>query len=150
MTQTRQDGHRDGPQDDRKDGNRSLVLEVHHVRVAAAAEALALGHPEVDVEHLLLGLLVVGGPSARAMTGAGADLRALRSAVAEVAEARGLPRAQVALAWVSRNPVVTAPIVGGTRVSHIEDAVASLDLELTDDEVAQLEEHYVPHAVVGY
>ena len=76
--------------------------------------------------------------------------RRVAAAVAEVAEARGLPRAQVALAWVSRNPVVTAPIVGGTRVSHIEDAVASLDLELTDDEVARLEEHYVPHAVVGY
>ncbi|RIJ22061.1 aldo/keto reductase, partial [Clavibacter michiganensis subsp. insidiosus] len=69
---------------------------------------------------------------------------------AEVAEARGVPRAQVALAWVSRNPVVTAPIVGGTKASHIEDAVASLDLELTDDEVSRLEEHYVPHAVVGY
>ena len=76
--------------------------------------------------------------------------RRVAAAVAEVAEARGVPRAQVALAWVSRNPVVTAPIVGGTKVSHIEDAVASLDLELTDDEVALLEEHYVPHAVVGY
>jgi aryl-alcohol dehydrogenase-like predicted oxidoreductase len=76
--------------------------------------------------------------------------RRVAAAVAEVAEARGVPRAQVALAWVSRNPVVTAPIVGGTKASHIEDAVASLDLELTDDEVALLEEHYVPHAVVGY
>ncbi|MBM7026452.1 aldo/keto reductase [Clavibacter zhangzhiyongii] len=76
--------------------------------------------------------------------------RRVAAAVASVAEARGSPRAQVALAWVSRNPVVTAPIVGGTKVSHIEDAVASLDLELTDDEVALLEEHYVPHAVVGY
>ncbi|RIJ53229.1 aldo/keto reductase [Clavibacter lycopersici] len=76
--------------------------------------------------------------------------RRVARAVAEVAEARGVPRAQVALAWVSRNPVVTAPIVGGTKASHIEDAVASLDLELTDDEVARLEEHYVPHAVVGY
>ncbi|MBP2457542.1 aryl-alcohol dehydrogenase-like predicted oxidoreductase [Clavibacter michiganensis] len=76
--------------------------------------------------------------------------RRVAAAVAEVAEARGVPRAQVALAWVSRNPVVTAPIVGGTKASHIEDAVASLDLELTEDEVARLEEHYVPHAVVGY
>ncbi|MFC3294988.1 aldo/keto reductase [Clavibacter michiganensis subsp. insidiosus] len=76
--------------------------------------------------------------------------RRVAAAVAEVAEARGVPRAQVALAWVSRNPVVTAPIVGGTKASHIEDAVASLDLELTDDEVSRLEEHYVPHAVVGY
>ena len=76
--------------------------------------------------------------------------RRVAAAVAEVAEARGVPRAQVALAWVSRNPVVTAPLVGGTKASHIEDAVASLDLELTDGEVARLEEHYVPHAVVGY
>ncbi|WP_435081126.1 aldo/keto reductase [Clavibacter michiganensis] len=76
--------------------------------------------------------------------------RRLAAAVAEVAGARGVPRAQVALAWVSRNPVVTAPIVGGTKVAHIEDAVASLDLELTADEVSLLEEHYVPHAVVGY
>nr|WP_301951524.1 aldo/keto reductase [Clavibacter michiganensis] len=76
--------------------------------------------------------------------------RRVAAAVAEVAGARGVPRAQVALAWVSRNPVVTAPIVGGTKVAHIEDAVASLDLELTADEVSLLEEHYVPHAVVGY
>ncbi|MBF4623442.1 aldo/keto reductase [Clavibacter sp. VKM Ac-2872] len=76
--------------------------------------------------------------------------RRVAAAVAEVAAARGVPRAQVALAWVSRNPVVTAPIVGGTKVAHIEDAVASLDLELTADEVSLLEEHYVPHAVVGY
>jgi aryl-alcohol dehydrogenase-like predicted oxidoreductase len=76
--------------------------------------------------------------------------RRVAAAVAEVAEARGVPRAQVALAWVSRNPVVTAPIVGGTRIQHIEDAVASLDVELTDQEVSRLEEHYVPHAVVGY
>ncbi|WP_435093120.1 aldo/keto reductase [Clavibacter michiganensis] len=76
--------------------------------------------------------------------------RRVAAAVAEVAGARGVPRAQVALAWVSRNPVVTAPIVGGTKVAHLEDAVASLDLELTADEVSLLEEHYVPHAVVGY
>ncbi len=76
--------------------------------------------------------------------------RRVAAAVAEVAGARGVPRAQVALAWVSRNPVVTAPIVGGTKVAHIEDAVASLDLELTADEESLLEEHYVPHAVVGY
>jgi aryl-alcohol dehydrogenase (NADP+) len=70
--------------------------------------------------------------------------------VAEVAEARGVPRAQVALAWVLRNPVVTAPIVGAGRPGHIEDAVAAVDLRLDDDEVARLEEPYVPHEVVGF
>jgi aryl-alcohol dehydrogenase-like predicted oxidoreductase len=52
--------------------------------------------------------------------------------------------AQVALAWVLRNPVVSAPIVGSTKPHHLADAVAALDLELTDAEVAALEEHYVP------
>jgi aryl-alcohol dehydrogenase-like predicted oxidoreductase len=70
--------------------------------------------------------------------------------VAEVAEARGVPRAQVALAWVLHNPVVTAPIVGAGRPGHIEDAVAAVDLRLDADEVARLEEPYVPHEVVGF
>ncbi|MCA1711711.1 MAG: aldo/keto reductase [Actinobacteria bacterium] len=70
--------------------------------------------------------------------------------VAEVAEARGVPAAQVALAWVSHNPVVTAPIVGATKPHHLEDAVAAVDLELTDAEVARLEEPYVPHEVAGF
>ena len=70
--------------------------------------------------------------------------------VAEVAAARGVPQAQVALAWVLHNPVVTAPIVGAGRPGHIEDAVAAVDLRLDDDEVARLEEPYVPHEVVGF
>ncbi|MHA7209756.1 aldo/keto reductase [Arthrobacter sp. MDT1-65] len=76
--------------------------------------------------------------------------RRVSDAVGEVAGARGVARAQVALAWVSRNPVVSAPIVGVGRPHHLEDALASLELELTGDEVAALEEHYVPHAVVGF
>ena len=71
---------------ERSHDDRALAFEAHHIRVAAAAEALALGHPEVDVEHLLLGLLVVGGPSARALTDAGADLHGVRRAMAEVTE----------------------------------------------------------------
>nr|WP_300149794.1 aldo/keto reductase [Propionicimonas sp.] len=67
------------------------------------------------------------------------------AAVQKVAEARGIPMAQVALAWVLRNPVVSAPIVGATRPHHLSDAVAALDVQLTEDEVTQLEEHYVPH-----
>lgn len=65
-------------------------------------------------------------------------------AVQRIAEQRGAPMAQVALAWVLRNPVVTAPIVGATRPHHLADAVAALDVRLTDDEAAALEEHYRP------
>ena len=70
--------------------------------------------------------------------------------VAAVAEARGIPRAQVALAWMLGRPGVDAPIIGATKPHHITDAVAALDVELTDDEVAQLEEPYSPRAQVGF
>jgi aryl-alcohol dehydrogenase-like predicted oxidoreductase len=70
--------------------------------------------------------------------------------VAEVAEARGVPRAQVALAWVLSKPVVTAPIVGVTEDRHLDDAVAAVDLRLTEEEIARLEEPYAPHDVVGF
>ncbi len=66
-------------------------------------------------------------------------------AVQKIAAARGVPMAQVALAWVLRQPVVSAPIVGPTKIHHLSDAVAALDLELSEDEVRELEEHYVPH-----
>ncbi|GAA2725494.1 aldo/keto reductase [Cellulomonas aerilata] len=71
-------------------------------------------------------------------------------AVGEVAAERGVPRAQVALAWVLRKPVVSAPIVGASRPGHLDDAVAALELELTDDEVARLEAPYRPHPVAGF
>ena len=67
-----------------------------------------------------------------------------------MAEARGVPRAQVALAWVLSKPVVSAPIVGVTKDRHLDDAVAAVDLELTPEEIATLEEPYTPHAVVGF
>lgn len=70
--------------------------------------------------------------------------------VAEIAGERGVSRAQVALAWVSANPVVSAPIVGLGKQSHLDDALASLDLQLTADEMERLEEPYVPHPVVGF
>ncbi|MGY1840774.1 MULTISPECIES: aldo/keto reductase [unclassified Modestobacter] len=78
------------------------------------------------------------------------DDRVIVERVAEVAEARGVPRAQVALAWVLSKPVVTAPIVGVTKDHHLRDAVAAVELQLTDEEVARLEEPYTPHAVVGF
>ncbi len=74
----------------------------------------------------------------------------IAAAVAAVAAERGVPRAQVALAWVLRTPVVTAPIIGASKPGHLEDAVAALDLELTDEEVARLEGLYQPHAVAGF
>jgi aryl-alcohol dehydrogenase-like predicted oxidoreductase len=70
--------------------------------------------------------------------------------VVEVASERGVPAAQVALAWLLHKPGVTAPIVGATKQSHLEDAVAAEQLSLSADEVARLEEPYVPHAVAGH
>jgi aryl-alcohol dehydrogenase (NADP+) len=76
--------------------------------------------------------------------------RAIVGAVAEVAAARGVSRAQIALAWVLSKPVVSAPIVGVTKDAHLDDAVAAVDLQLTDEEIARLEAPYTPHAVVGF
>ena len=70
--------------------------------------------------------------------------------VAEVATKRSVPRAQVALAWLIQKPFVTAPIVGASRLQHLDDAVAAVSLKLTPEEILSLEEAYVPHAVVGF
>jgi len=70
--------------------------------------------------------------------------------VSDVAEARGLPMAQVALAWMLSKPVVTAPIIGATRPHHLDDAVAAVSVQLTPDEIRHLEEAYQPHPVLGY
>jgi 1-deoxyxylulose-5-phosphate synthase len=66
----------------------------------------------------------------------------------EVAAARGVSPAQVALAWLLRQPAVTAPIVGASKMTHLEQAVAALEISLTEDEVRRLEEPYVPHRVL--
>jgi len=76
--------------------------------------------------------------------------RKVVEAVAAVAAARGVPRAQIALAWVLQQPGVTSPIVGATKVEHLDDAVAALSLRLSPEECATLEAPYVPHAVVGH
>jgi 1-deoxyxylulose-5-phosphate synthase len=70
--------------------------------------------------------------------------------VGVVAETRGVPRAQVALAWLLHKSAVTAPIVGASTPEQLDDALASLSLELTDAEMRQLEAPYVPHPVVGH
>ena len=69
---------------------------------------------------------------------------------AEVAAERGVPSARVALAWLLQRPGVTAPIVGATRLGHLEDALAAEQLSLTADEVKRLEELYAPHPVLGH
>ena len=69
---------------------------------------------------------------------------AIVAAVQKIADARSVSMAQVALAWVLKNPVVSAPIVGATKIHHLTDAVAALDLTLTEDEVAALEDPYTP------
>ncbi len=76
--------------------------------------------------------------------------RKIVDVVAAIAAARGVPRAQVALAWVLNKPGITAPIIGATKLAHLADAIAATKLTLTDDEVARLEAPYVPHAVVGF
>ena len=70
--------------------------------------------------------------------------------VAEVAAERGVPPAQVALAWLLHRPGVTAPIVGATRLGHLQDALAAEELELSEKEIDRLEELYVPHPVLGH
>jgi aryl-alcohol dehydrogenase (NADP+) len=70
--------------------------------------------------------------------------------VAAIATERGVSRAQVALAWVSRHPAVSAPIVGVTKPHHLDDAIASVDLMLTADEVQRLELPYTPQPVQGH
>jgi aryl-alcohol dehydrogenase-like predicted oxidoreductase len=70
--------------------------------------------------------------------------------VREVAGPRGVPAAQVALAWLLHRPGVTAPIVGATKLSHLEDALAAEELELSENEMRQLEEPYIPHTVSGH
>jgi aryl-alcohol dehydrogenase-like predicted oxidoreductase len=76
--------------------------------------------------------------------------RAVVDRVGEVAGARGLPRARVALAWLLSRPVVTAPIIGATNPQHLEDAAGALVVKLAPEEVTRLEEPYVPHPVLGF
>ncbi|MED1203894.1 aldo/keto reductase [Heyndrickxia acidicola] len=69
--------------------------------------------------------------------------------VAEIAEKHGVPRSHIAIAWLLQKETVTAPIIGATKISHLEDATAALAVKLTTEDVAYLEEPYVPHPVVG-
>ena len=75
---------------------------------------------------------------------------AVVDALVGVAAERGLPPAQVALAWMLHRPELTAPIIGATKPGHVEDAVAAVGVRLSDDEIAALEKPYVPHPVLGH
>lgn len=76
--------------------------------------------------------------------------RRIVETVFAIAEERGITPAQVALAWVMHQPVVSSPIVGATKLRHLEDAVAAVDLELSSAELTRLSEHYGPHAMEGF
>ena len=76
--------------------------------------------------------------------------RKIVDAVGAVAKARGIPRAQVATAWILQKSAVTAPIIGASKPGHITDAVASLEVKLTPEEIEALESPYVPHGVAGF
>lgn len=88
---------------------------------------------------------------ARGKYGATAETdKAVVERVAEIAEKQGVPRVHIALAWLLQKQPVTAPIIGATKISHLEDAVGALAVRLTQDEVDFLEAPYVPHAIVGH
>ena len=76
--------------------------------------------------------------------------RQVAEAVAGIAAGRGLPRAQIALAWLLHKPVLTAPIVGASKPGHLEDAVAALSVKLSPEEIIELEAPYRPHAIAGF
>lgn len=70
--------------------------------------------------------------------------------VASLAEKHGVPRIHIALAWLLQKEPVTSPIIGATKITHLEDAVGALSVKLTSEEMAFLEEPYVPHPIVGH
>ena len=70
--------------------------------------------------------------------------------VGEIAKARGISHAEIALAWLLHKPAVTAPIVGATKSHHLQEAVAAVDVKLSDAEIEALEERYVPHRIAGF
>jgi aryl-alcohol dehydrogenase-like predicted oxidoreductase len=76
--------------------------------------------------------------------------RAIVEAVTRIAGERGVPRAQVALAWLLHQDTVTAPIVGASKPQHLQDAVAAVELELSDKELEELERPYTPHEISGH
>jgi aryl-alcohol dehydrogenase-like predicted oxidoreductase len=75
---------------------------------------------------------------------------AVADRLTQVAQARGLPNMQVALAWILSKPGITAPIVGASKLPHLEDALSALTVKLSSEEIKQLEELYKPHPILGH
>jgi len=76
--------------------------------------------------------------------------KAVIERVAEVAQKHGVPRAHIALAWLLQKAPVVAPVIGATKISHLETAVEALAVQLSPEDMTRLEERYVPHAPVGF
>jgi aryl-alcohol dehydrogenase-like predicted oxidoreductase len=76
--------------------------------------------------------------------------RKIVDAVAAIAQERGVPAAQIALAWVSSKPAISAPIIGASKTNHIEDAIESLKIALSFEEIRRLEEHYITRSIAGF
>jgi aryl-alcohol dehydrogenase-like predicted oxidoreductase len=70
--------------------------------------------------------------------------------VTEIAQRRGLPNMQIALAWILSKPGITAPIIGASKPHHLDDAIAALSVKLSGDEIKRLEEPYRPHRILGH
>jgi aryl-alcohol dehydrogenase-like predicted oxidoreductase len=70
--------------------------------------------------------------------------------ITELAKKRGIPNAQIALAWMLHKPGISSPIIGATKPNHIEDAIKAVEIKLTDEEIKYLEEPYLPHPVLGF
>jgi 1-deoxyxylulose-5-phosphate synthase len=69
---------------------------------------------------------------------------------ADVAKERGVTSSQIALAWVLNKPHITSPIIGSSKIEHLDQTIAALDIKFTEDEVKRLEEYYQPHPVLGH
>jgi aryl-alcohol dehydrogenase-like predicted oxidoreductase len=89
-------------------------------------------------------------PMARMYTRTEASDRATVERVTDVSAARGLSQARIALAWVLSKSAIASPIIGATKPGHLEDALAALDVKLSADEIARLEDQYVPHPTLGH
>jgi aryl-alcohol dehydrogenase-like predicted oxidoreductase len=93
---------------------------------------------------------VAGSPETGTRPRLAADATTSAGTCTRIAADRGVPRARIALAWLLRRSTVTAPVVGATRAPHIEDAVAALDVDLTEKEIERLEQPYTPRAISGH